>query len=301
MIYGKGAAMQRYLERKAYSRLRAWKESKRHSTLEISGARQVGKTYLVNKFADEEYRQKIYINLLDFSGELFLEKYHELRQQMKDGFVCENPVYELVRRYCPEFTDSKDTIVIIDEIQESAEIYNRIREFTRKLESDFIVTGSYLGRILKKEFKYSAGDLDYLEIHTLDFEEFLTTLDRYRLYEEMDLYGGSDPSVYRELQKYYEDYCKIGGYPAVVLQYLENGAVEDCQAELLKIIRLFTNESKRYFEDILDDAVYDNMFSGVARILAKEKKGFDKDSFSEELQGVGRQILVSKDAAIATK
>lgn len=278
--------MQRYLERKAYGRLRAWKESKRHSTLEISGARQVGKTYLVNKFADKEYQQKIYINLLDFSGELFLEKYHELRQQIKDGLMCENPVYELVRRYCPEFTDSKDTIVIIDEIQESAEIYNRIREFTRKLESAFIVTGSYLGRILKKEFKYSAGDLDYLEIHTLDFEEFLTALDRHRLYEEMDLYGGSDPSVYRELQKYYEDYCKIGGYPAVVLQYLENGSVEDCQAEMLKIIRLFTNESKRYFEDILDDAVYDNMFSGVARILAKEKKGFDKDSFSEELQGI---------------
>lgn len=278
--------MQKYLERKAYGRLKAWKESGRHSTLEISGARQVGKTYLVNKFADEEYRQKIYINLLDFSGELFLEKYHELRQRISGGLTCENPVYELIKQYEPDFQDSKDTIVIIDEIQESSEIYNRIREFTRKLESDFIVTGSYLGRILNKEFKYSSGDLDYLEIHTLDFEEFLMALGKHRLYEELDLYGGSDESVYHELQKHYEDYCKIGGYPGVVLQYLENESLEDCQAQLLKIIRLFTNESKRYFEDILDDAVYDNMFSGVARILAKEKKGFDKDSFSEELQGI---------------
>lgn len=278
--------MQKYLERKAYSRLKAWKESERHSTLEISGARQVGKTYLVNKFADEEYQQKIYINLLEFSGELFLEKYYELRQRISNGLMCENPVYELIKQHDPNFKDSKDTIVIIDEIQESSEIYNRIREFTRKLESDFIVTGSYLGRILNKEFKYSAGDLDYLEINTLDFEEFLMALDRHRLYEEMDLYGGSDASVYHELQKQYEAYCKIGGYPGVVLQYLKNASLEDCQAELLKIIRLFTNESKRYFEDILDDAVYDNMFSGVARILAKEKKGFDKDSFSEELQGI---------------
>ena len=62
--------------------------------------------------------------------------------------------------------------------------------------------------------------------------------------------------------------------------------MQDCQAELLKIIRLFTNESKRYFEDILDAAVYENIFSGIARILAKEKKGFDEDSFSEELQGI---------------
>ena len=278
--------MQRNLERKAYGRLKAWKESGRHSTLEISGARQVGKTYLVNRFADEQYRQKIYVNLLELSGELFLEKYHELRQQISDGLICDNPVYELIRRYHPDFNDSKDTIVIIDEIQESAEIYNRIREFTRKLESDFIVTGSYLGRILDKNFKYSAGDLDSLEIHTLDFEEFLTAVGRQELYESMDLYSGSNESIYQELQKYYEDYCQIGGYPSVVLQYLENASFEDCQTELLKIIRLFTNESKRYFEDILDDAVYDNMFSGVARILAKEKKGFDKDSFSEELQGI---------------
>lgn len=278
--------MQKDLERKAYGRLKEWKKSERHSTLEISGARQVGKTYLVNKFADAEYRQKIYINLLEFSGELFLEKYHELRGRIRDGYQCENPVLELIRQYEPDFRDSKETIVIIDEIQESAEIYNRIREFTRNLESDFIVTGSYLGRILDKGFKYSAGDLDSLEIHTLDFEEFLTALDKHDLYGNMDLCGGSDAAVYQELQKLYEDYCKIGGYPSVVLQYLENTSLEDCQTQLLKIIRLFTNESKRYFEDILDDAVYDNMFSSVARILAKEKKGFDRDSFSEELQGI---------------
>lgn len=268
--------MQKYLERRAYGRLKEWKKSARHSTLEVSGARQVGKTYLVNRFADEEYRQKIYINLLEFSGELFLEKYHELRRQTGGGYQCASPVFELIRRYYPDFHDSKDTIVIIDEIQESAEIYNRIREFTRSLESDFIVTGSYPGRILDKGFQYSAGDLDSLEVHTLDFEEFLTALDKHGLYEDMDLYGGSDAAVYQELQKLYGDYCQIGGYPGVVLQYLENASLEDCQTQLLKIIRLFTNESKRYFEDILDDAVYDNMFSGVARMLAKEKKGFEK-------------------------
>lgn len=283
--------MQRNLERKAYGRLKAWKESGRHSTLEISGARQVGKTYLVNRFADEQYRQKIYVNLLELSGELFLEKYHELRQQISDGLICDNPVYELIRRYHPDFNDSKDTIVIIDEIQESAEIYNRIREFTRKLESDFIVTGSYLDRILDKNFKYSAGDLDSLEIHTLDFEEFLTAVGRQELYESMDLYGGSNESIYQELQKYYEDYCQIGGYPSVVLQYLENASFEDCQTELLKIIRLFTNESKRYFEDILDDAVYDNMFSGVARILAKEKKDLTRTASARNFRGLSQKII----------
>lgn len=278
--------MKRYLERDAYNKLLEWKKRTDHATLEVSGARQVGKTYIVNKFADEQYDQKVYINLLDFSGELFLERYEELKNEIRHGLVCENPVYELMRRTQPDFVDSPDTIVIIDEIQESADIYNRVREFTRELKSDFIITGSYLGRILNREFKYSAGDLDSLEIHTLSFEEFLIAVGQYSLYEEMELYGGSDREIYQKLSSLYDMYAQIGGYPAVVLRYLETNSVEAANAELLKIIKLFTNESKRYFEDILDDAVYDNIFSSVARILVKEKKGFEKDSFSEELQSI---------------
>lgn len=275
-----------YLKRKAYDMLVAWKKQTGHSALEVSGARQTGKTYIVNKFADEQYRKKVYINLLDFSGELFLEHYHELRYEMKTGKKYKNPMYELIKWHEPAFEDSEDTVVIIDEIQESADIYNRIREFARTLKSDFIVLGSYLGKILNKNFKYSSGDLESIEIHTLDFEEFLTALNKYNIYEQMNLYGESSTELYQELQMLYNSYCQIGGYPNVVLKYLEKPSVQDCQAELVKIIHLFTNESKRYFADILDSAVYENIFLSVARILTKEKKGFDKDSFSEELQGI---------------
>lgn len=275
-----------YLERKVYGQLQAWKNKSNHSTLEVSGARQVGKTYIVNKFADEAYQNKVYVNLLDFSGEMFLERYRDLRREMREGKEIENPVHELLKRYRPDFADSKDTVVIIDEIQESAEIYNRIREFTRNLESDFIITGSYLGRVLNKEFKYSAGDLDSLEVQTLSFEEFLEALGEKDVYDGLDLYGNSGAGDYQKLEELFRIYCKVGGYPAVVLKYLETRSQEECQAELLKIIHLFIHESRRYFEDILDDAAYENMFSGIARILAKEKKGFEEDSFSEELQGI---------------
>ena len=71
------------LKREAYQELLAWKQRPDHKTLEVSGARQVGKTYLVNKFADEQYEHKIYVNLLELSGEVFLEHYHEIRDEMK--------------------------------------------------------------------------------------------------------------------------------------------------------------------------------------------------------------------------
>ena len=90
--------MDNYLKRQVYDRFLTWKNHSDHSTLEVSGARQVGKTYIVNKFADEQYKQKIYVNLLEFSGEIFIEHYNDLRKEIKEGLSCENPVYELIKR-----------------------------------------------------------------------------------------------------------------------------------------------------------------------------------------------------------
>lgn len=111
-------------------------------------------------------------------------------------------------------------------------------------------------------------------------------MGKHSLYEGIDLYGNSEEAVYEELSDLYKIYTSIGGYPAVVLQYLKNNSIDDCQEVLLRIIKLFINESKRYFQDILDEKVYDNIFSCIARILVKEKKEFEKDSFSEKLQNI---------------
>lgn len=276
----------RDLNRTAYQRMLEWKQRPDHKTLEVSGARQVGKTYLVNKFADEQYTHKIYVNLLELSGEIFLENYHDIKKEMKEGKRYLNPVKELLFRYEPDFTDSKDTVVIIDEIQESADIYNRIREFTRDLESDFIVTGSYLGRILNKEFRYSAGDMTSLEIQTLSFEEFLDAAGAGEQFARLDIFSSDEEKAYQEISHWYKIYSQTGGYPPVVLKVLAGASVKECQEELQEIIRLFTNESRRYFDDILDYEAYGNLFCSIARILVREKKGLEEDSFSEELQQI---------------
>ena len=60
-----------YLKRFVYDRLLDWKNKGGHSTLEVGGARQVGKTYLIQKFADENYKSKIYINLFEVADSLW--------------------------------------------------------------------------------------------------------------------------------------------------------------------------------------------------------------------------------------
>ena len=193
--------------------------------------------------------------------------------------------------YEPDFIDSEDTVIIIDEIQESSEIYNRIREFTRQFKAHFIITGSYLGRIYDPEFRYSSGDVTKLTIYTLSFEEFLMAYDQ-NLYEDYKKISHvpSGAEIYDRLKEIYELYCQVGGYPKVVENYLESRSIVKAQGELVKIIDTFTNESIRYFTDILDTKVFTHIFFSICRILNREKKGFSEDSISEELQK-----LVTKD------
>lgn len=283
-----GGAVPMYLKRKIYDRLVEWKNDKSHSTLEVNGARQTGKTYIINKFADENFKHKIYINLFDLSGKQFMECYQKATEWVPGSRRPEFPLHEAVRLYEPSFQDCGDTVIIIDEIQESSEIYNRIREFTRQFQARFIITGSYLGRVLEPEFHYASGDITKLRIYTLSFEEFLEALDGelYQAWRSLPLPEADDncPEVYDRLRLAYDQYCQIGGYPKVVEAYLERRDILEAQKELVRIIQIFLEESMRYFKDITDISVFTNIFLSICRILLREKKGLEEDSVSEELQ-----------------
>ena len=256
--------------------------------MEVNGARQVGKTYIINKFADENFEHKIYINLFDLSGKQFMECYRKATEWIPGNDRPEFPLQDAFRLYDKSFQETEDTVIIIDEIQESSEIYNRIREFTRQFKSHFIITGSYLGRVLEPEFKYASGDITKLQIYTLSFEEFLEAVDEelYQKYLSMPLLEADDkqPDVYASLKETYDLYCRIGGYPKVVEAYLEKKDLLAAQKELVRIIQIFLEESMRYFKDITDISVFTNIFLSICRILLREKKGLDENSISEELQ-----------------
>ena len=127
--------------------------------LEVSGARQVGKTYILKKFANENFKHAIYINMAEINGERFIMCLDEAEYWEPGTPMREKPVHEALRLFYQEFEDTRDSIIIIDEIQESSRIYNLIRTFAREFSCYVIVTGSYLGRLLAKEFFLPAGDL----------------------------------------------------------------------------------------------------------------------------------------------
>lgn len=198
----------------------------------------------------------------------------------------EIPFKDAFLLYEPSFNDNKDTVIIIDEIQESNEVYNCIREITRNFQSYFIVIGSYLGRVHEPGVRHSSGDVTKICIYPMSFEEVMETTDE-RLYVEyfaLNDYKDNMPDVFERLKTVYDVYYRIGGYPAVVRKYIRSRSFQRCTTELRKIIDTFMDESMHYFTDILDISVFANILLAVCRILIREKKGLETSSISEELQ-----------------
>lgn len=261
------------LKRDIYKKLIEWKKEDTGKVLELNGARQVGKTFILDKFARENYKRYFYINMMQTSGKEFVVCYHTATKWEPGEKRMEKPLHKTLELFDETFVDDKNTIVVIDEIQESAEVYSMIRQFAREFSCYFIVTGSYLGKTLSKEYFLPAGDIDVLVLDTLSYEEFLGTVGLRNLYDNLELYGNGKPEEYEELKNWYDIYIQIGGYPAVVKCYLETKDMERCKEELANIIRIFVSESERYFSDIIEMNLFEQLFPSIAQSMIKESKG----------------------------
>ncbi|MGE9943111.1 ATP-binding protein [Bariatricus sp. SGI.161] len=261
------------LKRDIYWELVQWKEKDNGKVLEVNGARQVGKTYILTKFAEENYENILYINMMQTSGQEFVECLERTTKWEPGEPRVEKPIHKALKLFDPDFTDESNTIVLIDEIQESAKVFSLIRQFAREFKAHFIVTGSYLGKTVQKEYFLPAGDIDVMIMNTMSYEEFLQAVGMRDVYESIDLFGGGAHEEYDELKKWYDIYCEIGGYPAVVKEFLETKDIQKCKQTLKNIVDIFINETERYFDDILEMNLFEQIFPAIAQTMVREKKG----------------------------
>ena len=261
------------LRRNIYKKLLEWKKESTGHVLELKGARQVGKTYILKKYGKENFSKMIYINMAEATGKNFLRCVSIAMEWEPGKPMEETHIRKALELYDETFKDNKDTVVIIDEIQESAEIYNQIRTLAREFQAYVIVTGSYLGRTMELDFFLPAGDMDHMVMESMTFDEFLDVFDEWELYEKIDLYGKGRTEDYKKLMEYYEIYQKIGGYPAVVACYAEYRDLNKCMGLISDLINVFADESKRYFEDIIDINMFQKLFNAIALLMMQEKQG----------------------------
>lgn len=149
-----------------------------------------------------------------------------------------------------------------------------------------------MGRIFEKGFLSPAGDITFIKMKSLSFSEFLGAFHVRDLYVKTDLFGASEASNYDDLRKFYKLYTVVGGYPAIVQKVIENENLFDVATQIEELVRIFCEESRRYFQEIEAISLLQNLLSGVASLLMKEKKGHI--NFNTELQSLSYGVNTNK-------
>lgn len=216
--------MQRY----ALKHLISWKNKKNHKPLVIQGARQVGKTWLMQEFGKKYYEQVAYINFdVDVkSREIFDIDYDTERLIMDIGLATKTKI------------NAGNTLIIFDEIQECPRALTSLKYFRENApQHDIIVAGSLLGVACHEGTGFPVGKVSFMNLFPLSFEEFLLAMGEERFVELLNKKDFKTIKLFNnKYEKLLKQYCYVGGMPEIVQDFVENKdfeSVRNLQKEIL--------------------------------------------------------------------
>jgi len=211
------------MKREITQDLKEWKNRKDRNPLIIRGARQVGKTYVIEDFAKTEFQNCLKINL---------EEKPELKKIFFDNDV-KRIVTELTILLNEDISYG-NTLLFIDEIQTSPEAIQSLRYFKENIpELHVICAGSLLDHTLNEmKSPMPVGRVEFLHMYPMNFKEFLTAINQEKLLsyiEEFDFTSPFSEAIHNKISQYLRFYFFIGGMPAVVKIYAENDKLSEIQ------------------------------------------------------------------------
>jgi len=222
--------------RNAEQYLLRWLKRVDRSPLLIRGARQVGKTYLVEQFGKQHFPQLVIINF-------------ELMPDCIDCFTSLDPVViiQSLQVVTGLTIDPKNTLLFLDEIQDCPNAIMALRYFKEKMPAlAVIAAGSLLEFTLNDEsFRMPVGRVEFLYLYPLSFKEFLLALGETHVVnwiESVTLGDALLSPIHEKCLKLVKEYCLVGGMPEVVAHYVKNREslieLQTLQSKLLQGYRL---------------------------------------------------------------
>lgn len=258
-----------YLKRKIDDFLIRWKNDSERKPLIVKGARQVGKTESIRKFAENKYDSVIEIN--------FVEE-PKYRSIIDNGYKTEDIIKNITRiDPSKKFIDGK-TLIFFDELQEFPEIATALKFFKIDGRYDVICSGSLLGVNYRRIESNSVGYKTDYEMQSMDFEEFLWAkgYDDEFVEEMMNHMINIIPFSNLEMQvldELFLDYCILGGMPIVVRSYISSGNFENTLNLQKQLIADYKEDIRKYAEG-MDQTRILNVFNSIPSQLAKDNKKF---------------------------
>lgn len=265
------------MRRKIYTELLKWKEEEAGRTaLLIDGARRVGKSYIVENFAKQEYKSYI---IIDFNRvnqevtELFENYLNDL-----DLFFMYLSNYYNVKLY------ERDALIIFDEVQLFPRARAAIKYLVADGRYDYIETGSLMS--IKKNVKdiVIPSEERHLRMYPLDFEEFLWALDNESLMDFIKVFFEKKKplgaALHRKAMDYFRQYMIVGGMPQAVERYVETKDFERVDRVKRDILELYRADIVKHAQGY--EMKVEQIFDDIPAQLQKHDKKFKLSSLKKE-------------------
>lgn len=274
------------MKRKIYDELLKWKNNTDNvKPLMVLGVRQSGKTYIINEFCKNEYSNYVYVNLFENTNviELYesnlasLEKFNRLKLLLDFDF------------------EKEDTILFIDEIQESEKLIAELKYFCENHNNVRIIcAGSLLGVKLKRsKFSFPVGKVKMLNMYPMDFEEFLVAMNQEMLIDLIkDCYKNNKQitsPIHEKSLNLYRIYLITGGMPESVNNMVKTNGdyIKYDKTILTDIVSSYFKDMDKYVtnesEALRINRVYDSLPSQLSNISNKfQYSNVSKDARARE-------------------
>ena len=252
--------------RKIMSELKEWKNKKRRLPLILKGARQVGKTWILQEFGKECFEDVLYINFENAGniGSIF------------EGNINPNRIIEYLSAINHKRIEPEKTLIIFDEIQELPRALTSLKYFAEEApEYAICCAGSLLGIFLHNEVSFPVGKVDFLELQPLDFEEFLIANGEESLINiiKKNKLEGLPDLITDKLKDYLKKYFVIGGMPIAVKTWIEEKDFELVEREQKNILEGYEKDFSQH-TDANTATKIQYVWNSISSQLAKENRKF---------------------------
>jgi predicted AAA+ superfamily ATPase len=253
--------MNRYL----IDELTVWKSAKNRKPLIIQGARQVGKTWLMKKFGEQEFKQVVYLNF-------------ESSNRLKNLFAIDfniDRILTVIEIETNQKIIPETTLLIFDEIQEVEKGLTALKYFYEQAPHYYIIAaGSLLGVSLQKNNSFPVGKVDFLRLYPLSFMEFLENSENINLANQIknnnwNVIESFHDKLVEQLRLYYF----IGGMPEVVSNYIQNKDLKIVREIQQKLLIGYENDFAKYAPNEIVPKIK-IVWKSLIGQLAKENKKF---------------------------
>lgn len=268
------------MKRKIYEKLIEWKNTDMTKPLMIIGARQIGKTYIIDEFCKKEFKNYIYINLFE-------------QPEIVKIFKLEISTAEKFRRmqiYLDTEIDIENTIIFFDEIQESEELISTLKYFNES-EQPFkiICAGSLLGIKLKRmHSSFPVGKVKMLNMYPMDFEEFLMANGNLALIDEIrNCYNNLTPMdtvLHNKILELYKLYLCVGGMPEAVKNLLVNdkNILRFDKSIIEDIYQSYLSDMNKHIDNKFEASKIERIYKSIPSQLGNQSNKFQYGKLSND-------------------